>query len=100
MKKLSLILLCAFLPLALTSCRVNLIGGTAEVPWYVIAIALVLAFVLVYMRLLSQTYICPHCKEEFKAKWYQFSVSIHYMDKRMLKCPKCNKRSFCNIKRK
>lgn len=99
MKKLSLILLCALLPLTFSSCTVNLIGKTVEVPWYVLAIALAIVFVLVYMRLLSQTYICPHCNEEFKAKWYQFSVSLHYMDKRMLKCPKCKKRSFCKIKR-
>ena len=84
--------------LFLTSCKVNWFGGTVDVPWYYVAIPISLIFVFGYIILMSKTYICPHCKTEFKAKPYQLYVTIHMGKKRIAKCPKCGRKGFCEIK--
>ena len=84
---------------SLSSCAVNWFGDTMDVPWYYIAIPVALVAVLGYMILMSKTYICPHCKTEFKAKPYQLYVTVHMCGKRIAKCPKCGRKSFCEIKR-
>ena len=99
MKKSLLILLLLVCTLSLTSCTVNWFTTTVEVPWYVIAIPTALLFVGAYFILMSHTYICPHCKTEFKAKPYQLYVTIHANGKRLAKCPHCGKKSLCEIKR-
>lgn len=99
MKKAVSILLLLIVTVSLTSCTVNWFGDTADVPWYVIAIPLSVIFVLAYIMILSKTYICPHCKTEFKAKPYQLYVTIHMGNKRIAKCPQCGRRGFCEIKK-
>ena len=99
MKKLLLILLLLSLALSLTSCTVNWFTTTVEVPWYVIAIPVTLILIVAYFILMSHTYICPHCKTEFKAKPYQLYVTLHFCGKRLAKCPHCGKKSYCNIKK-
>ena len=84
--------------LLLTACEANWFGETVDVPWYFIAIPLCLVIVISYLVLMNTTFVCPSCEAEFKPKWYQLSVGIHHMNKRLLKCPKCGKRSFCKRK--
>ena len=84
--------------LTLTSCRVNWFGETADVPWYYIAIPVALIFICGYIILMSKTYICPHCKTEFKAKPHQFYVTVHMGGKRYAKCPNCKRKGFCKVK--
>jgi hypothetical protein len=94
MKRLSLILSIVCLTLLLCSCKVNLITTTADVPWYVIAIPVVIIFVAAYFILMNTTFACPDCKTEFKPKWYQLSVTVHFMGKRLAQCPNRKRKGF------
>ena len=99
MKKIRLLLLLLAVMALFTSCQVNWFGETRDVPWYYIVVPIVLIAILGYVILMSRTYICPHCKAEFKVKPYQLSVMIHMCRKRLAKCPKCGRKGFCPIKR-
>ena len=99
MKKAYLFFVILTITLSLSSCTVNWFGDTVDVPWYFVAIPILLIFIFGYIILMSKTYICPHCKTEFKAKPYQLYVTIHMGRKRMAKCPKCGRKGFCEIKR-
>ena len=98
MKKilLSLILFCS--TTILCSCKINWFTTTIDVPWYFIAIPITVIFISLYLAIISKTYTCPECKTEFKPKWYQISVCIHYNDKRVVKCPNCGRKGFCKKK--
>ena len=100
MKKALLVIVLVMLVLSLTSCAVNWFGDTIDVPWYVIAIPVALISVFGYLILMSTTYICPHCNTEFKAKPYQLYVTIHMNGKRIAKCPNCQRKGFCKVKRR
>ena len=99
MKKALLFFVILIMVLSLSSCTVNWFGGTRDVPWYCIAIPVVLIFVSAYVILMSKTYICPNCKTEFKAKPYQLYVTIHMGGKRLAKCPNCGRTGYCKVKR-
>lgn len=99
MKKILLCWLAGAAVLSLSSCQVNWFGETADVPWYYIAIPVTVILVLGYIILMSNTYVCPHCNTEFKAKPYQVYVTVHMNGKRLAKCPSCKKTSFCRVKR-
>ena len=99
MKKVFLFSAILATALSLSSCTVNWFGDTVEVPWYFIAIPVSLIAVVGYIILMSKTYVCPHCKTEFKAKPYQLYVTIHMCGKRVAKCPKCGRKGFCKIKK-
>ena len=88
------------LSLMLCSCKVNWFGSSYDVAWYYVAIPVLLILVVCYIILISGTYICPECKTEFKPKWYQISVCFHVGSKRILKCPNCNRKGFCERKRR
>ena len=100
MKKLLLLLILLLtVTLSLASCTVNWFTKTVEVPWYFVAIPVALIFVLGYAIIMSKTFVCPHCKTEFKAKPYQLYTTIHMNGKRIAKCPNCNRKGFCEIKK-
>lgn len=99
MKKAFLFSVLSTITLSLTSCTVNWFGGRLDVPWFFVAIPVVAIFVFGYLILMSKTYICPHCKTEFKAKPYQLYVTIHMGRKRVAKCPNCGRKGFCEIKK-
>ena len=84
---------------SLSSCKVNWFGDTLDVPWYYVAIPVLLIAVFGYVILMSKTYICPHCQTEFKAKPHQLYVTVHMGRKRIAKCPKCGRKGFCEVKR-
>lgn len=88
------------LPLfTLTSCRVNWFTETYDVPWFYIALPVAVIAVAAYLGIIRRTYICPHCRTEFKPKWYHFLITIHINDKRLAKCPNCRQKSFCQRKK-
>ncbi len=60
-----------------------------------IAIPIIILFIVIYIALISQSYVCPHCKQSFKPKFYDFSVIIHINGKRLLRCPHCEEKGFC-----
>ena len=99
MKKAFLIFVISITALALSSCTVNWFGDTMDVPWYYVAIPVFLIAVFGYIILMSKTYICPHCKTEFKAKPYQLYVTVHMGGKRIAKCPQCGRKGFCETKK-
>ena len=99
MKKLILIISTFILTLALTSCKVNWFGKTLDAPWYFIAIPVAIILVAGYLIIMSKTFICPKCNTEFKPKWYHLDATIHYMDTRVGRCPKCGYKGFCKVKK-
>jgi len=84
--------------LLISGCQVNLIDKTAEVPWYYIIIPIFIIFVVSYLFIIKPIYICPKCRNQIKPRWYDFSIVVHFMGKRLIKCPHCKKISFCKIK--
>ena len=99
MKKVFSVFMLLITTLSLTSCKVNWFGDTLDVPWYYVAVPVFLIFLLAYINLMSKTYVCPHCKAEFKVKPYQLSVTVHSFGKRLAKCPNCGIRGFCYVKK-
>jgi len=99
MKKISAAFLVIIFALMLSSCQVNWFGSHFDVPWYVIATPVFVLFVVLYVVMISQTYVCPKCKTEFKPKWYQFYVTIHVYGSRVAKCPHCKRKGFCKRKK-
>ena len=99
MKKLLSCLTTLTVTLSLSSCTVNWFGDTMDVPWYYIAIPASLIAVAGYIILMSKTYVCPHCKTEFKAKPHQLYVTVHMCGKRIAKCPRCGRKGFCKVKK-
>lgn len=98
MKKLiSVFIICS--TLLLCSCRVNWFTTTVDVPWYVVAIPVTVIFVVAYLILMNTTFVCPNCNTEFKPKWYQLSVCVHFGNKRLAKCPNCGRKGFCKHKK-
>ena len=100
MKKVIFAVLILACILSLTSCKVNWFGEKVDVEWYVVAVPVTVLFVVIYFLLISTTFVCPNCKEEFKPKWYDLSVCVHLNKKRIVKCPKCGRRGFCEQKKK
>ena len=99
MKKLLFVTTLLASTLLLSSCKVNWFDRTVDVPWYYIAIFIAVLFVLLYFTIITRTYVCPRCNTEFKPKWYQLSVCMHFNGKRLIKCPECKRRGFCKYKR-
>lgn len=100
MKKVWSLLTLACAAALLSACEVNGFDGKKyDVPWYVIALFLVAIFLITYITMLSNTYICKHCEKEFRPKWHQFSICMHFNGTRLARCPHCGKRSFCKIQR-
>ena len=62
MKKVFLSSLLIVSTLMLASCQVNWFGSHFDVPWYFIAVPVVVLFVVLYVIMISKTYVCPKCK--------------------------------------
>lgn len=99
MRKTIISLLLLASSLTLCSCRVNWFTTTVEVPWYAVAIPVAVIFAVAYLILMNTTFVCPDCHTEFKPKWYQLSVTVHFMGKRLVKCPRCGKKGFFEKRR-
>lgn len=98
-KKLLLAITLLTSTILLSSCKVHWLGNAIDVPWYLVAIPVVVLLVVLYIFMLSDTYICPECKTEIKPKWYHFSIALHVDDKRVIKCPHCGRKGFCEKKK-
>ena len=99
LKRIFLMLVSVSLMLSLCSCRVNWFGESYDAPWYAIAIPIFIICIISYFILMNFTFVCPDCKTEFKPKRHELSVTIHYMGRRLVRCPKCGKRGFFHRKR-
>ena len=102
MKKVFLPLILLISTLMLSSWQVNWFGSYFDVPWYFIAIPVlivsIVVFIVSYVIILSKTYVCPKCKNEFNPKWHQIYITIHFDDSRIAKCPNCGRKGFCKRK--
>ena len=98
MKKVLISLFLLISTLMLSSCQVNWFGSHFDVPWYFIAVPVFVLFIVLYVIIVSKTYVCPKCKTEFKPKWYQIYITIHFNDSRIAKCPNCGRKGFCKRK--
>ena len=100
MKKLFVFVFLIMTVLMLSSCQVNWFGSQFDAPWYFIAVPVIVLFVVLYVVMISKTYVCPKCKTEFKPKWYQFYITVHAGGSRIAKCPNCKRTGFCKRKKK
>ncbi len=98
MKKMFLSLLLLISTFMLSSCQVNWFGSHFDVPWYFIAFPVFVLFIVLYVIIISKTYVCPKCKTEIKPKWYQIYITIHFNGSRIAKCPNCGIKGFCKRK--
>lgn len=100
MKKIiTSIVFLACMAISLTSCQVNWFNKHFDVPWWVITIPVIIILLIAHICIISKTYQCPECKATFKPKWYEISSWLHMGNKRFIKCPKCSKKGFCDIKK-
>lgn len=103
MKKVVIVWIMIVLSLSLTSCKVNWFDQQYDVPWWVIAVPVVIISAIVFFALgkhiSSKKYICPKCNKAFYPKWWQAAFSIHANDDRVFKCPHCGEKGFCSLSR-
>lgn len=100
MKKRILAILCVcFMAVSLTSCKVNWFDKQYDVPWYYIAVPVVIFSVVVFFvgakYISSKKYVCPQCHTSFHPKLFAAMFSIHMNDDRVFKCPNCGRKGFC-----
>jgi len=104
MKKAAIVWLMLVLPLSLTSCKVNWFDQQYDVPWWVIAVPVVMLSAIVFFvagkHIASKEYVCPKCNKTFHPKWWKAAFSIHMNDDRVFKCPHCGRKGFCSLSRK
>lgn len=81
--------------LMLNSCHVNWFTESYDVPWWMIAVPVVLILVISHILIVTHTYHCPDCGECFRPKWYEITVWFHSPRGRVMKCPKCGYSGFC-----
>lgn len=104
MKKriVALLPICLF-TLSLTSCRVNWFDRHYDVPWWAIAVPVVIFSLVVWIGagkyIASKKFICPKCNKTFYPKWWKAAVSLHVNDDRVFKCPNCGRKGFCPVSR-
>lgn len=75
---------------------------TRKVLWimkYIIAlIAVTITVIIIKIVISRHVWKCSECDHRFKVKWYWgANLSFHNGDKRVLKCPKCKKPTWCKI---
>jgi len=103
MKKISFVLLTIVLVFSLTSCKVNWFDQQYDVPWWAVAIPVLVFSVIVLFvaskHITSKKYVCPKCNKSFYPKWWQAVFSIHMNDDRVFKCPHCGRKGFCPLSR-
>lgn len=82
---------------------IGLIGGTLWLGWPVawtlrIGILSLIGFLLFFLvrwHAHSYAYECADCKNRFSISTVTDFISPHYPDKKLLRCPACRKRSWC-----
>ena len=103
-KIFSLVVLLCITTLSLTSCNVNWSGEQYDVPWWTIAIPVVVFSVIVWFAagkyIASKEYVCPKCNKTFYPKWWKAAFSVHINHDRVFRCPHCGRKGFCHVEDK
>ena len=70
--------------------------------WVILSyVAYVAAVILIaHFYLLRCSFKCPKCGTVFRPRWYEISVWLHYGSARVVKCPVCHRRGFCEKERR
>ena len=83
----------------LTSCRLN--GTQIEVPWWLIAIPIMIylpsVFLLTGKAIAAKKHICENCFSTFYPKWWKAAITWHTNGTGIFKCPHCGKKGPCHI---
>ncbi len=105
MKKFFLIIILAALCLSLCSCMVEVhwFEHSTYLPWYVVWIPAIIITVIIlavaHNIIISKTYKCPKCGQVFSPKRFEISAWMHCGTARLMRCPKCGHKGFCEIHR-
>jgi len=71
-------------------------------PWWTLIITCTLFIssivVIGFIYFKNTEFICPHCNTQFKPKTLNSVIAIHFWHLRYLRCPNCNKKSWCKDK--
>ena len=101
MKKISFALLTIISAFTLTSCKVNWFNQQYDVPWWVIAVPVVIFSAIVFFvagkHIASKSYVCHKCYKTFYPKWWKAAFTIHMNGDRVFKCPHCGRWGFCPL---
>ncbi len=67
-----------------------------------LAIVSVVNFLFVIIIIVAVDYnfsefVCPNCGKSFKPKFREYMMGAHTMSARYLRCPECDKKSFCKV---
>lgn len=99
-KRIAFVLLTTVLAFSLTACRVNWFDRHYDVPWWTIAVPIVVFDAIVCFAavkyIASKKYVCPKCNKSFYPKWWQ-AFSFHMNGYRVFKCPHCGRKGFCSL---
>ncbi len=100
MKRIPLLFPALVLLVCLTGCEVHWNGESADFPWFVIAIPVIL-ILLIGMAVQSaqvstKHYVCPKCNHRFKPVRWRCMLAPHVNDDYLLRCPQCHSREFCH----
>ncbi len=87
----------AMITMMLTSCQVEVhwFEHRTFVPWYVVWIPVVFILLIAHICVINREYKCPKCGTVFRPKWYAFSAWLHMDSKRVVRCPSCGFKGFC-----
>ena len=67
--------------------------GTISILCVVMLFAYIFELLLVAVN--TEIFECPHCKKSFVPTFWAYTMGVHTIRKRHLKCPHCGKRAWC-----
>jgi DNA-directed RNA polymerase subunit RPC12/RpoP len=101
MKKVICFTTLFFMSITLCSCEVHFGSTSYDVPWWVIAVPVIIFSAVVFYiagKIISKKkYTCPSCGHTFHPKWWKSMFSVHINSERVFRCPHCGKKDFCHI---
>ena len=82
---------------------INMIAGLLEIPNYLRIILIIISLVIMIAGVIVACFLdndagyfeCKHCKTRFKPTMTAYIIGPHTFTTRQLKCPHCNKISYC-----
>ncbi len=90
----------------LCSLSLFFIAGYVEMEEWCRILIIVFGFVILFLQLFTICFLdndigyfeCQHCGNRFKPKYWAYVLAPHTLTRRLLKCPKCGKRTNCKKK--
>ena len=83
----------------LTSCEAHVGDNEFYIPWQALmlfdVVIILAALALAHIYIITRHFKCPRCGTVFRPKWYEISSWLHLGSSRLVKCPHCHYRGFC-----